>query len=200
VLIDSLSVSHVVIGYDFIFGHKRRGDAELLKQFARDEHFGVTQLSAVSDNAVIYSSTATRKAIADGDMEEAKRLLGRPFTVFGTVVEGDQKGRTIGFPTANIDLGNYIRPKYGVYAVDVLYNEKRLAGVANIGVRPSVESKRELLEVFIFDFSEDLYDQELQIEFVSYIRPEQRFESLQQLQLQIEKDCQSAKQILRVES
>jgi len=145
----------------------------------------------------IISSTGIRKALQSGDCATATRLLTRPFAIEGVVQHGDKLGRTIGFPTANIDLGHYLRPRYGIYAVRGLLPDGRvLDGAANLGIRPSFDPPKELLEPHFFDFAENLYDQVIEVQLIHFLRPEARYDGLDPLMAAIAKDCADARQIL----
>lgn len=196
-LADRMGVSHVVTGEDFTFGKGRSGNAATLAELGRSRGFTAEALSAITAGGENVSSTRIRQALADGDMAEAARLLTRPFTIVAPVVHGDKRGRTIGVPTANQELGGYMRPRYGVYAVRVaLPDGSRAAGVANLGVRPMFEPPKELLETWIFDWSGDLYGETLAVELVGWIRPEMRFEGLAALEAQIAEDARAARVLL----
>jgi riboflavin kinase/FMN adenylyltransferase len=201
VLVTGLGVSHVVAGYDFVFGHKRGGDVGLLYQKARTLGFGVTEVKPAADmSGGVFSSTRVRQLLVAGKPREAAAVLGRPWEVEGRVEHGDQRGRTIGFPTANLELGEYLRPHYGVYAVQAGVDHGTHTvwtdGVANLGKRPTVDGLRELLEVHLFDFSGDLYGKHLRVRMIDFIRPERKFESFDALKQQILTDAAAARGIL----
>jgi len=200
VLIDGLGVSHVVTGEDFVFGRARSGDAGTLQQAAQDTGaFGYTALSLVGDAAQArYSSSAARGAIAHGEMEEAARILGRPYGWSSRVVHGDQRGRGLGFPTANLLPPPVLLPPVGVYAVRVQLDSapEHMNGVANLGYRPTVGGTHLRLEIHLFDREMDLYSKRLRVEFWKFIRPEQTFEGTAALQQQITRDCQEARTVL----
>ena len=145
----------------------------------------------------VISSTRVREALQSGDCETATRLLTRPFAIEGMVEHGDKRGRTIGYPTANLSLGNYLRPRFGIYAVrGRLADGRVLEGAANLGIRPTFDPPKELLEPYFFDFSGDLYGQMIEIELISFLRPEERFESLDALVRQMSLDCAEARRRL----
>jgi riboflavin kinase / FMN adenylyltransferase len=201
VLVAGLGVSHVVAGYDFVFGHKRGGDIGLLYQKAKALGFGVTEVKPASDTqGGVFSSTRVRDLLVAGKPREAAFVLGRPWELEGRVEHGDRRGRTIGFPTANLELGEYLRPRYGVYAVRAGVDHGPgtvwTDGVANLGKRPTVDGLRELLEVHLFDFSGDLYGKHLRVQMIDFIRPEQKFESFDVLKQQILMDADTARRIL----
>jgi riboflavin kinase/FMN adenylyltransferase len=200
VLAKGLGVRHVAAGFDVTFGKDRTGSAASLQALGKDLGFGVTIVERMATlEGVKFSSTEARRAIADGAPEEVAELLGHPFAIEGEVVKGDQRGRLLGFPTANVGLDDYIRPAFGVYAVRVRLPSGRVVpGVANIGKRPTVGGEDARLEVHLFDFAEDLYGQTIETELVSMIRPEQRFESLDALKARIALDADEARKRLAV--
>lgn len=204
VLVNGLGARHVVSGHDFAFGHKRRGDCQLLLAMGRRLGFDFTAVHPVGDDkATPYSSTRVRRALEEGDPRTAARLLGRPFEIEGRVVPGDGRGRTIGFPTANVKLGDVLCPKHGVYAVRVTVEDGCAAngrrwrdGVANLGIRPMFALPKPLLEVYVFDFQGDLYGKRLRVGFVEYLRPEMTFDGVAELRAQIERDGREARRVL----
>jgi riboflavin kinase/FMN adenylyltransferase len=203
VLIQGLQASHVVCGHDFAFGHGRKGTPELLLWLGDEFGFGFTCVQEVRDangDGEPYSSTRIRDYLRSGDPVRAARLLGRPFDVVGTVVEGDRRGRTIGFPTANLLLGEYIRPATGVYAVRAGVDEGDrtmwLPAMANLGMRPTFDGTDLRLEVHLFDFDGDLYGQSLRVAFVDYLRAEKKFDGIDALTAQLREDSLSARKIL----
>ena len=196
-LIDRAGASHVVTGEDFTFGKSRKGNVAMLAEVGAAHGLTAQAIGPVSDAKGPISSSRIRWALVEGDPVEAARLLTRPFRIGGTVQHGDKVGRTIGFPTANIVLGGYLRPKYGIYAVRALLPDGRVVhGAANIGIRPTFDPPKELLEVHLFDFAENLYDQSVEIELIAWIRPEAKFDSLDALTAQMDRDCAEAKRIL----
>jgi riboflavin kinase/FMN adenylyltransferase len=187
-----LGAAGVVTGEDFTFGRGRAGDVALLARLIRSE-----VVPPVSDDGAPVSSTRIREALRAGDCETASRLLTRPFTIEGVVEHGDKRGRTIGYPTANLSLDRYLRPRFGVYAVrGQLPDGRRLDGAANLGIRPTFEPPKELLEPYFFDFDGDLYGQEIAVELISFLRPEAKFDSLDALTAQMAKDCEEARRRL----
>lgn len=200
VLVEGLGLSAIIVGYDFRFGKGRDGDVELLKADTRFETIVVEPES--SADGTIYSSTKIRDFLKTGQPGQAAALLGRPFEIEGEIMRGDQRGRTIGFPTANIVLGDYIRPAYGVYAVRAGVETGRpgeamwVDGVANLGKRPTVDGLRELFEVHLFDFERDLYGTHLRVALIEFLRPEKKFESFDALKAQIQQDSRKARLIL----
>ena len=192
-----LGVTGVVSGEDFTFGKGRGGNIAVLRDLAGQLGMTCEAVGPVCDADGPISSSRIRDALKAGDCETATRLLTRPFAVEGVVQHGDKNGRKLGFPTANIDMGHYLRPRYGIYAVRGLLPEGRVVdGAANIGIRPSFDPPKELLEPHFFDFSEDIYGQTIEIEFHSFIRPEKKFDSLDELMEQMARDCDTARTIL----
>ncbi len=196
VLLSGLGARHVVCGYDFTFGARRGGNVEKLRKRGKDKGFGVTVLDPVMREGEIYSSTRIREALRAGWASEAAELLGHAWEIEGVVEQGDRRGRTIGFPTANVALGEHLRPRFGVYAVRALVDGTWRNGVANLGKRPTVGKLQENFEVHLFDFASDLYGQTLRVELVDFIRPEMKFAGLDQLKAQIAADGEAAQRIL----
>jgi len=203
VLLDSLKPRQITIGYDFHFGHQRRGNPALLQRLVGAGGGCAVKVvePVASADGEVYSSTRIREYLAGGRPGHAAALLGRPFEIEGRVLRGDRRGRTIGFPTANLDLGPYLRPAYGVYAVRAGLGDgdapEWFDGVANLGVRPTVDGSRLLLETHLFGFDRDIYNQHLRIALIEFIRPERRFPGLEALRAQIAEDCAAARRILR---
>ena len=200
ILIDKFGASHIVVGYDYCFGAGRKGNVTLLERLARENNFGLTVVPKVMDNDQVYSSTLIRHTLEQGNVREVANKLGHWWHVEGHVKKGDQRGRTINFPTANLSLEGYIQPKYGVYAVRVIIDEMPYKGVwnaiANIGRRPTFNKLDILLEVHIFHFNHNNYERSIKVEFVDFIRSEIKFDGLDSLKKQIEKDCIVAKELL----
>ena len=200
ILMAGLGVSHVVVGYDFRFGKGRTGDASVLGYLGAEEGFGVTVVEAVKEGEEAYSSSRIRALLAEGDPKGAARLLGHWWSVETHIVQGDRRGRTIGFPTANLALENHVEPALGVYAVRIeledgphrgLYD-----GVANVGRRPTFGKDEVVLEVHIFDFDGDIYGRHAAVSFVEFLRPERKFDGLESLRAQIAADAAKARAIL----
>jgi riboflavin kinase/FMN adenylyltransferase len=193
-LVGQLGVRYLVIGDDFRFGHHRAGDFALLVKAGAQHGFEVVDNHSYMVDGERASSTRVRQALSWGDLELAARLLGRPYDMCGRIAHGDERGRTIGFPTANIYLHRRATPVYGVYAVLMSGpGLKPWPGVANVGRRPTVQGVREQLEVHLLDFQGDLYGKHVKVDFLRYLRPERRFESLDALRQQIQKDEQEAR-------
>ena len=196
ILHEGLGAVHLACGADFAFGHRRGGDVSLLAARAEALGMGLTVVPAVSDAEGPISATRIRRLLQDGYPERAARLLGRSHTIRGEVTHGDARGRTIGFPTANIPLGQHLEPARGVYAVTSAISGTVVKGVANIGQRPTVGGTESRLEVHFFDFSADIYGQELAIALHHFIREERKFESLDALKAQIAEDAAQARALL----
>ncbi len=205
VLVHGLGARHVVCGHDFAFGHGRKGTPELLLWLGDEFDFGFTCVQEVKDlDGEPYSSTRIRDYLRHGRPGDAARLLGRPFEIEGEVTKGDQRGHALGFPTANLRLGEYLRPANGVYAARARWreggNELVRPGVANLGVRPTFGGGVEpLLEVHLFGFAGDLYGRTLAVQLIDYLRPEKKFDGLEHLRAQIAEDCARARRILEAD-
>lgn len=196
-LVGLFGVGGVVTGEDFTFGHNKSGDAAAMAAFGKRYGFTDATVGEVMLDGAPVSSSRIRDALRAGNPREAARLLTRPWSIAGRVQHGDKVGREIGFPTANIDMGNYLRPAYGIYAVRGRLPDGRvLDGAANLGIRPSFDPPKELLEPYFFDFSGDLYDQMIEVELIDYLRPEAKFDSLDALIAQMAADCDRARAIL----
>lgn len=194
ILVDQLNVQAVVVGDDFRFGAKRAGDFALLQQLGKQYGFTAIQVPGVMHDNQRISSTWVREALQQGDLTLAETLLGHPYYLCGKVAYGAQRGRQLGFPTANIHLHRHLVPLKGVYAVRVFgIDDHPLSGVANVGIRPTVDGTRVLLEVFIFDFNRTVYGANMTVEFVQKIRDEEKYDSLDALKAQIDKDVLAVK-------
>ncbi len=197
-LIEGLGVRFLLVGDDFRFGHQRGGDYALLQQMGADAGFAVDNLHTITHNNARISSTRVRAALAAGDLAQARHLLGRPYRLEGRVGYGEQRGRALGFPTANINLHRQVSPLRGVYAVRVYgLGAVPQPGVANIGTRPTVSGRDDRLEVHLFDFNAQIYGQHLAVEFCYKLREELQFDSLAALQQQIQQDAVAAREWLR---
>ena len=200
-LVRGIGAHHVISGYDFVFGHNRGGHCDLLLAMGEKEGFGFTAVTAlVDDGGEVYSSTRVRDRLNDSDPAGAAKILGRDFELSGRVAHGERRGRDLGFPTANIHLGQHIRPTNGVYAVraqvDDGKNQPWRDGVANIGVRPTFGGDGIVLEVSLFDFDGDLYGKRLRVRLIDYLRGEKKFDGLDALKAQIALDTVRARKIL----
>ena len=200
VLARSLGISHAVAGGNFRYGHKNAGDMNSLIAAGAQHGFGVTRVDPVSAaDGTVYSATAIRKFIAAGDMRGAAELLGRPWEIDGHVVGGDRRGRELGFPTANIKLDEYLRPAFGIYAVRACLDRPGapwIDGVANLGIRPMWQTQEPVLEAHLFDFSEDIYGQVLRVRLIERLRPEAKFDSVEALVAQVDRDKLAAREAL----
>ncbi len=196
-LIERAGASGVVTGEDFTFGKSRGGNIAVLADIGAAHGLTVEAVGPVTEGSEVISSSRIRAALQAGDCATATRLLTRPFAIEGVVQHGDKNGRLLGYPTANIDMGSYLRPRYGIYAVrGRLADGHVLDGAANLGIRPQFDPPKELLEPYFFDFDEDLYGQVIEVELHHFIRPEAKFDGLDALKAQMERDCAQAKAIL----
>jgi riboflavin kinase/FMN adenylyltransferase len=198
VLSAGLGIRHAAVGFDFTFGKGRTGSPEALRRYGEQLGFTVSVVDRLDDSdGLKLSSSAVREALKAGDMARAAAILGRPFAIEGDVVHGDKRGRTIGVPTANVALGDYMRPAYGVYATRTRLADGRIfQGVANLGVRPMFRLDQPLLETWLFDFSGDLYGQTVETELVAFLRSEMAFDTLDALKAQIDRDANAARAAL----
>ncbi len=198
ILLDGLAVKYLVVGDDFRFGRERAGNHAMLEQAGNTHGFPVVTTPTFNVGTQRVSSTRIRSALREGDLHTAAALLGRPFWMSGRVAHGDKRGRTIGFPTANIFLHRTAVPVDGVFAVEMRGLDNRpIAGVANVGTRPTVGGTRALLEVHLFDFDRDIYGRHVQVSFLKKLRAEYKFESFQMLKQQIRRDAQQAREFFR---
>ncbi|MFA4952430.1 MAG: bifunctional riboflavin kinase/FAD synthetase [Brevundimonas sp.] len=198
VLGSGLGIRHAAVGFDFTYGKGRSGSPEGLRRHGKQLGFTVSVIDRLDDpDGLKLSSSAVREALKAGDMARAATILGRPFAIQGEVVHGEKRGRTIGVPTANVRLGEYMRPAYGVYATRTRMADGRIVGgVANLGIRPMFEIEEPLLEVWLLDFSGDLYGQIIETELVALLRGEMNFDSLHALKAQIDADAAAARAVL----
>jgi len=196
-LVERFGAAGVVTGADFTFGKGAKGNIDVLREVGAARGLKSEAVSAISDSDDVISSSRIRKALKEGLCEEARRLLTRPFTIQGEVIHGDKNGRLLGYPTANVDMSHYLRPKYGIYAVKGRLPDGRvLNGAANLGIRPSFDPPKELLEPYFFDFTGDLYGQEIEVAFHHFLRGEAKFDSLDGLIAQMDEDCDEARRLL----
>jgi riboflavin kinase / FMN adenylyltransferase len=193
-----IGAAGVVTGEDFTFGKARGGDVALLADEGARHGVAARTVGPVLEGRLPVSSSRIRDALKAGDCESAARLMTRPFAVRGEVVHGDKRGRAIGYPTANLELGTYLRPRYGIYAVTARVTDSGevLKGAANLGVRPSFDPPRELLEPYFFDFAGDLYGREIEVALHHFLRPEAKFDDLGELTAQMAEDCARARGLL----
>lgn len=195
---ERIGAAGVVTGDDFTFGKARAGTIGVLADLGARNGIRTRAVPQVLLDGLPVSSSRVRDALKAGECDTAARLLTRPFAIRGTVRHGDKRGREIGFPTANMDLGHYLRPRYGVYAVTgrVVGEERLLHGAANLGVRPQFDPPVELLEPHFFDFSGDLYEREIEVALLHFLRPEAKFDTLEGLVGQMNRDCDRARNLL----
>jgi riboflavin kinase / FMN adenylyltransferase len=196
VLESALGVSHVVVGYDFHFGKGRAGDPETLRRAGSTRGFGVTVVAQVADAGEVFSSSAIRAELAQGDVQGAAEMLGHWWRVSGTVIGGAKRGTGLGFPTANIALAPGTALAHGIYAVRVMVDGHTHAGAAYLGTRPTFDDGAPMLEVFLLDFDGDLYGREIAVEFINHIRDDLRFDKAEALKAQMQADCDRARAIL----
>lgn len=197
-LVEGLQVRYLVVGDDFHFGCRRRGDFAMLEAAGRRHDFQVVNMHTLAIDGERVSSTRIRAALGAGDLALAEKLLGRSYRMCGRVAHGDKLGRTLGFPTANIHLHRKVAPIHGIFAVEVFGLEKEpLAGAANIGTRPTVGGTRTLLEIHLLDFSEDIYGACVHVNFLKKFRDEKRFESLDELRHWIKQDVADVRAFFR---
>jgi riboflavin kinase/FMN adenylyltransferase len=201
VLGGALGARHVAAGVDLTFGRERRGGPGDLADYGR--RFGFTVSIAptqLAPDGRKYSASLIRHTVHEGDMGLAAEFLGRPFAIEGVVLHGAKLGRTIGFPTANVALGEYVRPAFGIYAArSRLADGRTVPGVAYVGRRPTVGGVEERLEVFLFDFDEQIYGQSLETELIRRIRGDEKFETLEAMRQRIQRDCEEARAILQAD-
>lgn len=198
VLVDGLGVRYLVVGDDFRFGKDRVGDFDFLVRAGERDGFQVAHMHSFSLGGVRVSSTGIRAALRDGNLDLAEQMLGRSYRMQGRVAHGDKRGRTLGFPTANLFLHRRNTPVQGVFAVELYGLEREpLYGVANVGTRPTVDGTRSLLEVHLFDFSGDIYGRHVAVDFVHKIRVEKKFASFDELKMQIQRDVEQAREFFR---
>jgi riboflavin kinase/FMN adenylyltransferase len=198
VLHQGLGVRHVAVGFDISFGRDRTGSPGTMAAYGRELGFGVSVAEPVGDaEGEKFSSTHVREALRDGRPQDAAAILGRPFALEGVVEKGRQIGRALGFPTANVGLADYVQPRFGVYATRTRLPDGRLLpGVASVGVNPTVGEVTPRLEVWLFDFDEDLYGQVLETQLIAFLRPEAKFPSLDAMVAQVMADAAEARRIL----
>ncbi|MFT6106679.1 MAG: riboflavin kinase/FMN adenylyltransferase [Rickettsiales bacterium] len=198
ILVEKLKIKHLIIGYDFIFGKNRVGDANLLQKLAGIYNFSFHQIAAKRNhNDQVLSSTKIRNFIESGDLKSANKMLGRNYQICGTIIRGKQLARTIGFPTANfLPQKDLIKPKFGVYKAKVFVDKKDYSAILNFGIKPTFNGSEPLFEVHIFDFNQEIYDKEIVVELIDFIREEKKFSGIEELKTQIQKDV---KEVLNCE-
>jgi riboflavin kinase/FMN adenylyltransferase len=197
VLHELIGVKEVYIGYDYAFGKGREGSIDSLKRMGRMWGFTVGVIEPVRVDGMVVSSSAVRDLLSNGRVEEAARMLGRPYAIEGEVVHGSHRGHTLGFPTANLKTANEMIPGFGVYAVLVRVAGRTVKGVASIGIRPTFDSGPVSIEVYIFNHHDDLYGKEMEVLFIKHLRGEEKFSDAEALVRQIRKDVQDAHEVLK---
>tara|TARA_Y100001970_G_scaffold294370_1_gene451909 strand:- start:11097 stop:12074 length:978 start_codon:yes stop_codon:yes gene_type:complete len=206
IIVKGLGARHIVVGYDFAFGANRTGNVDLLKSLASIGGYSVTKVEKVQDERGAFSASSAREYILNGNMEDATEVLGRPWEIIGHIRKGDQIGRGLGFPTANLSVANILSPEPGIYAVwaglhsPIKPNENRFIewypAAAYVGRRPTFDKTEELLEVHLLDFDQEIYGQLLRVAFVSQIRKDQKFDTEKELMEQMGKDCKESRRLL----
>ncbi len=195
ILINKLKINNVVVGKDFKFGKDRLGNYKILENYSKNNNFNVHLVEALmlTDGSDKFSSSIIRENIKNGEIEKVNFALGRNWHMHGVIVEGDKRARKINFPTANVLPGKHILPRKGVYCIEAYINNKKYLGISNFGERPTVDGSKLLLETHIFNFNEDIYGNDLTVQFLTFIRPEQKFVNFEELTKQIKKDIETAK-------
>ncbi len=196
---NSKPLREICVGHEWSFGKNRRGNLELLKKLGAKLNFQVVGVAPVKANGEVVSSTAIRRAIEKGDFAKAAAMLGREYTILGTVTRGDNLGKKIGFPTANLSAHNEQFPPNGVYAAEAKVDGELHRGVINLGVRPTVSGGKSerVLEIHLFDFDRDIYGRDIEVRFLKFLRPEKKFENLDALVAQIRRDAEEARELFR---
>jgi riboflavin kinase / FMN adenylyltransferase len=197
---NSKPLREICVGHEWSFGKGRAGNLALLKELGRQDGFNVVGVEAVKVNGEVVSSTAIRKAVADGNLVKATQMLGREYTILGTVIAGEKLGRRLGFPTANLSAHSEQFPPNGVYVAEARLAGSLYRGVANLGYRPTVAAGKpeRLLELHLFDLEREIYGEEMEVRFLRYLRPEQKFEDLEALKAQISRDVEEARESFSV--
>jgi riboflavin kinase / FMN adenylyltransferase len=197
ILKKKLNANHIIIGFNHFFGKDREGNFDFLKQFSAQYNFTVEKMDSIVFDKEQISSSVIRNFLQNGLVEKVSQFLNRNFHLYGKVIKGFQRGRTLGFPTANLQIEeNILIPKIAVYAVRVYYKNEKFFGMMNIGRNPTFENQELSLEVHIFNFTKDIYDEELRIEFVQMIREEKKFNSIEELKAQLDLDKIDSEKIL----
>jgi riboflavin kinase/FMN adenylyltransferase len=194
ILVKKVNVKKIIVGYNYHFGKGKSGDVEILKNICKLFNIGVEVMEALTIDHTVVSSSKIRELIRGGEVEKASKLLGRDYPIIGRVGEGSKRGHTLGFPTANLEISDELYPKAGVYAVEVIWENQPFKGLANVGFNPTFDTKAFSLEVYILNFDQEIYGEEIQINFKKRIRDEIRFDSPVHLIDQIRKDIQWAEE------
>ena len=194
----SKPLREICVGHEWAFGKNRAGNLDLLKRLGIESHFNVVGIPPVKINGAVVSSTAIRQAVERGDFTKAAGMLGRDYTILGTVVRGDNLGKKIGFPTANLSAHSEQFPPNGVYLAEALLDGKLCPGLVNLGFRPTIASGKSerVLEIHLLDFKEDIYGRDLEVKFIQFLRPEKKFDGLDALVAQIRRDVAQARELL----
>jgi len=199
ILVNKLNIAKLIVGYDHQFGKNREGNFEQLKELGHTYDFKVKEISKKDLNNIAVSSTKIRHALEQGEIKKANSYLGYCFMLSGTIVKGNSLGATIGFPTANLSIKESYKliPKLGAYVVKSIINSKIVYGMMNIGYRPTIGDLSKTIEVHFFDLDEDLYDQKIQVDLLKFLRTEKKFDSMDQLKMQLEQDKQNSQEFIR---
>ncbi len=196
VLVDAFEVSHVITGYDFFFGKGRKGNPDVMKSLGDEYGFDVTVVSPVGESKSVFSSSKIRDLLRSGDVRTAADMLGYWWCISGKVEGGAKRGAELGFPTANVRLEKGQDLKHGIYAARIYVGKDRYQGAAYLGTRPTFDDGAAVLETFIFDFEEDLYDRSIVVELIAFLRDDMKFDTPEALKAQIDADCAQAKEML----
>jgi riboflavin kinase/FMN adenylyltransferase len=196
VLVDGFGIRHAAVGFDFFFGRGRSGNPDILRQLGAQHGFGVTIVEPKGDAGEIFSSTRIRELLAEGDVAGAAEMLGHWWRVSGVVTGGAGRGTGLGFPTANLALDAGQALRHGIYAVRVHVGDRTMSGAAYLGTRPTFDSGPPVLETFLFDFDGNLYGEEIEVEFIAFVRGDAKFKSAEALSAQMEADCLKARELL----
>ena len=196
-LVDKFKVKHVIVGEDFRFGHKKKGDVSLLRKLGKTYQYGVTSIKKIRNQKVEISSTEIRRILEQGEMRKANEILGHPFYLMGTVLHGRRLATNLGFPTANVEYPKEkIQIPFGVYATKIEVEGRFWDGITNVGTKPTItEEKKVLAESYLFDFKDEIYGKQIKIYFNDFLRPELKFETIEQLKIQIQNDVEQARNI-----
>jgi len=199
ILVKKLKGRYIVVGYDYRFGKKRQGDFNLLNMLSSKYGYNAIKIDKVEIDNMTVSSTNIRRLIKEGNIELANKMLGREFEMEGVVTDGDNLGKLIGYPTANINHNNYIIPKYGVYITKTFIEQQEYPSLTNVGIRPTIVDKNELrIETYILNFDKDIYGKNVKISFLKYLREEMKFDSFNQLKMKIDEDVKIAKEFFKL--
>ena len=198
IIIGKIKPSSIVVGYDFRFGKNRAGGVEDLERICSEYNISVRVVEKQKKDESVLSSSNVRALLQVGDFKEAEKMLGHKWLIKGKVIGGDKRGREIGFPTANLEVNDFLKIKFGVYAVNVDIEGDLYNGIANYGIRPTFKGEKLLLETYIFDFSKDIYGKDIVVSFIEFIREEKKFEGVDLLKKQIDMDSKKALEILGI--